>query len=137
MAERAKYAEAFTESSRLVARELGSFKWSIAYQSRSGNPREPWLGPDVGAVMEGIRANGSRYVLVVPIGFLCDNVEVLYDLDIEARDMAGRVGLAYLRAQTVMEHPSFVKMMAALIKIGTDTYFSCKEEHKAMTRQEK
>ena len=116
MAHQCRYAEEIEISSREVARRLGHDRWSVAYQSRSGNPREPWLSPDVGSVIRGLPAQGVRRVAVVPIGFLCENVEVLYDLDIEARQEAECTGIDFLRVSTVRDHPKFVEMFAELIQ---------------------
>ena len=116
MAQRCRYAEEIESSSRALARRLGHEAWSVAYQSRSGDPREPWLGPDIAPVLRDLKGRGSRRVIVVPIGFLCENVEVLYDLDIEARQEAERVGLGFSRASTVLDQPTFVEMFVQLIQ---------------------
>lgn len=115
MAERSRYAQEVRESSELVARELGHTRWEIAYQSRSGQPGQPWLEPDVVSALRQVKAGGAQDVLVVPIGFLSDHTEVLYDLDVEAREEAERLGLRYHRASTVMAHPKFVNMFTNLI----------------------
>lgn len=130
----ARYQEGFRQSSALVASELGVDRWSIAYQSRSGNPSQlpragagrgdqaaigrlarPWCEPDVVSVIRQLASKGEKRVALVPVGFLCDNVEVLYDLDIEAREEAEKAGLQYLRARTVTDHPKFVSMLKTLI----------------------
>ena len=116
MAARSRYAEEFETSSRLVAQRLGHAAWSLAYQSRSGDPRQPWLEPDVGAALQRLRASGVLRVIVVPIGFLFDHTEVLYDLDIEASDQARRLGLEFRRASTVTDHPAFVETLAQMIR---------------------
>lgn len=99
----------------LVAEQLGVSQHRLAYQSRSGNPRDAWLEPDIGAVVREEAARGTRELLVVPIGFVCDHVEVLYDLDIEARRIAAEAGIGFTRAATVNDHPSFIRMLAALV----------------------
>lgn len=116
MAERSKYAEEFNTTSRLVAHALNHPRWSVAYQSRSGRPDQPWLEPDVNSVILKLAAEGAKTVLLVPVGFLCDNAEVLYDLDLEAKAVAEKAGIRYLRASTVMDHPEFSGMLAALIR---------------------
>ena len=116
MAKKCRYAEEVEISSSLVARELNRSQWSVAWQSRSGSPREPWLGPDVCSVIRELKEKGKRVVALVPIGFLCDNAEVLYDLDVEARREAEKIGIKYLRASTVTDHPKFVAMFTELIK---------------------
>lgn len=115
MAQRCAYVEEIRASSAAVAKALGRAHWSLGYQSRSGSPKQPWLEPDVESVLRRLQEEGVRDVVVVPIGFLCDNVEVLFDLDIEAKAEADRLGVRYARASTVMDHPAFVEMLAALI----------------------
>jgi ferrochelatase len=111
MAGRVAYAEQFSESARLVARQLGYQNWTLAYQSRSGNPSEPWLEPDVRDV---VRAAAGTSVVIVPIGFTCDHVEVLYDLDIELAQVAREAGVTMVRAGTVGNHPKFLEMLASI-----------------------
>jgi len=89
---------------------------AIAYQSRSGSPRQPWLEPDIADALRHLAADGERHVVVVPIGFVCDHVEVLYDLDVEARRVATGVGLELHRAAAVNDHPEFVAMLADLVR---------------------
>ncbi len=115
MAQKSRYAEEFVEGARRVAEKLGHKKWRIAYQSRSGSPRQPWLEPDVCSVIAKLPDEGIKTAVLVPIGFLCDNAEVLYDLDIEAKKACEEAGINYLRALTVMDHPDFVAMLARLI----------------------
>ena len=116
MAEASPYVADFTTASRAVAQRLGHGRWLLAYQSRSGSPREPWLGPDVGEVLERLAAGGARHVVVAPIGFVCDHVEVLYDLDVEARAIAEARGLTMHRATAVNDHPAFIAMLADLVR---------------------
>jgi ferrochelatase len=116
MANGSPYAAEVAESARLVAERLGHARWSVAYQSRSGNPREPWLEPDIGAALGAIGAAGATDVVVAPIGFACDNLEVLYDLDVEARAIAAQAGLHFVRARTVGDHPTFIRMLAAVVR---------------------
>jgi protoporphyrin/coproporphyrin ferrochelatase len=106
---RSGYVEQLERSAQLVAHALGRPTWTIAFQSRSGSPREPWLEPDLGSVVRGM---AGGFAVVIPIGFLCDHVEVLYDLDIEAARIAREVGLTMERAATVGDHPKFVQMIA-------------------------
>ncbi len=101
---------------RAVVRRLGHTRWSIAYQSRSGSPRQPWLEPDVGDALRRLAADGEHHAVVVPIGFVCDHVEVLYDLDVEARRVAAGAGLELHRAAAVNDHPEFVAMLADLVR---------------------
>jgi len=113
MAARAPYVDQLKESAALVAAAVGKSNWRIAYQSRSGSPREPWLEPDINEVLRGL---GGSAAVLVPIGFLCDHVEVLYDLDIEAAQIARAAGVATVRAATVSDHPSFIEMLASLAR---------------------
>jgi ferrochelatase len=116
MAAASPYVEQITDSSRLVAERLGHTRWSVAYQSRSGSPREPWLGPDINQVVAGLAAEGCRDVVVTPIGFVCDHVEVLYDLDIETRQIAEQAGINFVRAATVSDHPAFIRALADMVQ---------------------
>lgn len=118
MAERGSYAAQVEASARLVAARLGRRGWRIAYQSRSGDPREPWLEPDVNDALRDLAARRAHAAVVVPVGFVSDHIEVLYDLDTEARKTAADLGLAYYRAETVMDHPAFIGMLADLVAAG-------------------
>ena len=118
MADGSPYAAQFREASRRVARSLGRTRWTLAYQSRSGNPRDPWLEPDVGDVIEELAGAGEKALIVVPIGFVCDHVEVLYDLDVDARQRARELGMDFYRAPAVNDHPLFIDMLAELASTG-------------------
>jgi ferrochelatase len=113
MAANSPYVDQLTDSARLVADRIGHRSWSLAFQSRSGNPREPWLEPDIN---DALRKAGKRAAVVVPIGFICDHVEVLYDLDVEAAATARHAGIHMERALTVNDHPKFIQMMADVIR---------------------
>jgi len=116
MAEASPYVSDLTAAARAVARRLGHARWSVAYQSRSGSPRETWLEPDITAALRRLAADRERHVVVVPIGFVCDHVEVLYDLDVEARRVAEAVGIGFHRAAAVNDHPEFIAMLADLAR---------------------
>ncbi len=116
MAEASPYVADFTAAARAISARLGHDRWSVAYQSRSGRPEDRWLEPDVAAVVAGSAAQGGRHVVVAPIGFVCDHVEVLYDLDVEARAGAEARGVTLHRAATVSDHPAFVAMLADLVR---------------------
>jgi ferrochelatase len=118
MAQRSHYAAEVEASARLVAARIGHTRWRVAYQSRSGDPREPWLEPDVNAVLRDLAGERVPAAVMVPIGFVSDHVEVLYDLDTEARKTAGDLGIAYHRAGTVLDHPAFIGMLADLVTAG-------------------
>jgi len=116
MADVSPYVADFTSAAAAVARRLAHPRWLLAYQSRSGGPREPWLEPDVGETVRDLAKAGERQVVFVPIGFVVDHVEVLYDLDTEARAIATQQGLAYHRAAAVNDHPEFIAMLADLVQ---------------------
>jgi ferrochelatase len=107
------YTNQIRESAAAVASRLGRESWTLAFQSRSGAPRDPWLEPDIGAA---IRKLDRRPAVVMPIGFLCDHVEVLYDLDVEAAKVARECGVKMIRAGTVADHPAFIDMMAEIVR---------------------
>jgi len=110
------YGQQVEEGARLVAEQLGHTLWSVAYQSRSGDPRTPWLEPDIGVVLQRLAAKRVCDVVVSPIGFVSEHLEVLYDLDIEARRSAAQYGLNMLRAGTVNDHPLFIRMIAEVVQ---------------------
>jgi ferrochelatase len=112
MAESSPYVEQLTTTARLIADKLKHDTWRLVYQSRSGRPQDPWLEPDICDVIREIAKEGIRYAIVQPIGFLCDHVEVLFDLGIEARETAYEVGIKLLRANTVNDDPKFIAAMA-------------------------
>jgi len=116
MAEKSSYVEQFTESSRLVAEKLGHHNWITAYQSRSGSPREPWLEPDICSVIGELGKEGTENVIVQAIGFLCDHVEVLFDIGIEAKEAAEQAGVNLYRARTVNDDDKFIRALEDIIK---------------------
>jgi ferrochelatase len=119
MAAGAPYAAQLDAAARAVAGRLGQARWSVAYQSRSGSPRESWLGPDIRDELRALSRAGVRDVVVVPIGFVCDHVEVLYDLDVEAREVAESLGVAFHRAAALNDHPLFIAMLADLVRAAS------------------
>jgi protoporphyrin/coproporphyrin ferrochelatase len=116
MAQTSRYVVETAESAAGVAAILGVENWSVAYQSRSGDGRTPWLEPDINDVIRDAASQGVKELVVSPIGFLCDHVEVLYDLDVEARETAAEVGITFHRVGTVGDHPAFIEMLAQLIQ---------------------
>jgi protoporphyrin/coproporphyrin ferrochelatase len=114
MAETSPYVRQLHESCSLVARELGRERWELAYQSRSGPPTQPWLEPDIAAVLRRYQGSGKP-VIVSPIGFISDHMEVLYDLDTEANALADELGVEMLRAGTPGVHPLFISMIRDLV----------------------
>ena len=115
MADESPYVAELTASCEGVAALLGARDWELCWQSRSGDPRTPWLEPDVNDVLRRRAASGTGEIAVQAIGFLCDHVEVLYDLDVEARATAQELGMTLHRAACVNDHPEFVTMVAELI----------------------
>ena len=115
MSARYPYRAQFEETARLVAERLGRSEYRTAYQSRSGRPEDPWLGPDICDYLREARTQGLEAAVLSPIGFLCDHVEVLYDLDIEAAGVCQSIGLPMARAQAVNAHPRFLDMMADVV----------------------
>jgi protoporphyrin/coproporphyrin ferrochelatase len=115
MAEASRYREQLEISSRLVAAEAGVRDWALVYQSRSGRPGDPWLEPDVCDYLRQARASGLEAAVLCPIGFVCDHIEVLYDLDHEAADVCAEIGLPMTRAEAVNDDPRFLDMMADVV----------------------
>lgn len=115
MAAGSPYVDQLNEGCRLVAARIHHEQWTLAYQSRSGSPRDPWLEPDICDVIRDLAAKGVREIVVAPIGFVCDHAEVLYDLDIEARQVAEALGMRFSRAATVNDHPAFIRMLADIV----------------------
>jgi ferrochelatase len=115
MAVNCDYASQLAHTSALIAREVQVAKWHLVYQSRSGSPTQPWLGPDVCEHLRMLRAEGVTEVVIAPIGFVSDHMEVVYDLDVEARRVADEIGMKMVRAQTAGTHPAFVKMIRELV----------------------
>ena len=109
------YAEQVDRSAAFVAAKIDHANWQRAYQSRSGRPQDPWLEPDVNDILRDLGARGVKHVVVVPIGFVSDNVEVLYDLDTEAMETAKQAGITLLRAKTVGDDQVFVNALADLV----------------------
>jgi len=118
MAAGSPYAAQLETVARAIATALGRSAWSVAYQSRSGSPRDPWLEPDVADVIRALARAGARDVVIVPVGFVCDHVEVLYDLDVEAKGIAVACGVGFHRAAAVNDHPAFIAMLADLVRRG-------------------
>jgi len=115
MAATSRYVEQVRGASRLVAERVG-LSWTLVYQSRSGPPSQPWLEPDICDYLREVAENRTVQNLVVaPIGFLSDHMEVIYDLDVQAQEVARELGLKMVRAATVGVHPRFIRMIRELI----------------------
>jgi ferrochelatase len=133
MATGSRYEEQLREACRLVAERVDHVNWRLAYQSRSGPPQQRWLEPDIGEVARELAAvaeNGTQAdvsgqrgdLVVVPIGFLSDHMEVVYDLDYELRAKCDALGVNLFRAKTVGTHPRFVRMICELIAERTSAH---------------
>jgi ferrochelatase len=114
MAGAAKYQDQLRRSAEAVAAQVG-LDWAVVYQSRSGRPSDPWLEPDVCDYLRREHAAGLRAAVLCPIGFVCDHIEVLYDLDREAADVCKEIGLPMTRAEAVNDDPRFLDMMADVV----------------------
>ncbi|MBZ5672921.1 MAG: ferrochelatase [Acidobacteriia bacterium] len=112
MAESSPYVRELESACAAVAQGVGRNDWKLAYQSRSGPPTQPWLEPDIGDYLREIRSD----VVIVPIGFLSDHMEVLYDLDTEARAVCQELGVKMVRAGTAGTHPAMIEMIAEMVE---------------------
>jgi protoporphyrin/coproporphyrin ferrochelatase len=117
MAQSSPYEQQLREAARQVNQKLGLAEPDLAFQSRSGPPSQPWLGPDIG---DYIRATEAKRLIVVPIGFLSDHMEVIYDLDLEAAALAKERGIEFGRAGTVGTHPLFVAGLVDLVRVAME-----------------
>jgi ferrochelatase len=128
MADNCRYEAQLHEACRLVAEGLSNslslweragvrVHWHLAYQSRSGPPQQPWLEPDIGDFLRCMQQDATemRDVIIIPIGFISDHLEVVYDLDTEARQLCEELGINMIRAATVGTHPRFISMIRELI----------------------
>jgi protoporphyrin/coproporphyrin ferrochelatase len=115
MAQGCRYESQLREACRLVAEAVGCSNWQLVYQSRSGPPSQRWLEPDIRDWLRSANGAGATDVAIVPIGFISDHVEVIYDLDMEARATCEEIGINMVRAATVGTHPRFIRMIRELI----------------------
>jgi ferrochelatase len=116
MAGACDYEIQLRDAAALVAERVDDGRpWVLAFQSRSGPPTQTWLEPDVGDLLDQVALTGTRAVVVVPVGFVSDHMEVVYDLDVVARARAEAAGLAMARAPTVGNDPAFVEMIRELV----------------------
>ncbi len=119
MARTSPYVEQLQEACRLVSQAVGR-EGALVYQSRSGPPSQPWLEPDVCQHIRELHAGGVTDIVLVPIGFLSDHMEVVYDLDTEAAQLCRELGVNISRASTVGVHPAFVSMLREMIAERAD-----------------
>jgi protoporphyrin/coproporphyrin ferrochelatase len=120
MASTCRYEEQLRETGGLVAQRLGFAEWDLVWQSRSGPPSVAWLAPDICDHLRSLRMRGVGDVVIAPIGFLSDHVEVLYDLDTEAAGVAAGLGMRLVRAETVGTHPAMVELIRQLVAERVD-----------------
>jgi ferrochelatase len=109
------YRDQLLETSRLIAVRAGLERWSFAFQSAS-QTGEPWLGPDILEELVDLRARGIRKVLVAPVGFVSDHLEILWDIDVEARERAADLGLELERIESLNDDPAFIHAVAELVR---------------------
>ena len=115
MARRSDYEVQLRDACALVAARVGSNPYRLAYQSRSGPPQMPWLEPDILDELDTLAAEGRSDVVVIPIGFISDHMEVLFDLDTEAAERAEELGMWMVRAETAGTHPAMVETIRQLV----------------------
>jgi ferrochelatase len=125
MAERYPYEAQLRASASLVATAAGRSDWTLVYQSRSGRPGDPWLEPDVCDYLRREAAAGLDAAVLCPLGFLCDHVEVLYDLDVEAAQVCAETGVTVARAEAVNTHPRFIDALADAVMDTCDRFENC------------
>ncbi len=120
MAQTSAYERQLRETGRLLAEAVQLENWDLVYQSRSGPPTQPWLEPDILDHLRNLHAEGVRNVLLAPIGFTSDHMEVLFDLDTEARELAAQLEMKVIRAGTAGTHPAFISAIRELIQERLD-----------------
>ncbi len=116
MADACRYREQLAASIAAVMGEIGPYDHALVYQSRTGRPEDPWLEPDVCDYLRAERQRGLEAVVLAPIGFVIDHIEVLYDLDVQAGNVCKELQLPLARAQTLNDAPAFIDMMADLVR---------------------
>ncbi len=109
------YDDELKENARVLADRLGEIDWTFAYQSAGASP-EPWLGPSLEDVVPKLAEEGYRGILVAPLGFVCDHVEILYDLDIEAKQIAETCGIRLERTESLNTTPAFIRAVADAVE---------------------
>ncbi|MGQ0841739.1 ferrochelatase [Actinokineospora sp.] len=111
-----RYSRQVAEAARLVAAAVGVPEYDVVWQSRSGPPRIPWLAPDIADHLDSLHADGVRAVVVCPVGFVSDHLEVVWDLDTEAAAKAAELGMAFARAGTPGADPRFAELVVDLVR---------------------
>jgi ferrochelatase len=110
-----RYADEVAATARAVAERAGIARFEYAYQSAGRTP-EPWIGPDLGAVIGQLAAAGVRSILVVPIGFVCDHTEILFDIDIQAARLAREAGTSLRRSESLNTSPTFIRALEDIVR---------------------
>jgi ferrochelatase len=114
MADASQYQQQLQVSCAAIAAQV-QMPWDLVYQSRSGRPEDPWLEPALSDHLRRVRAKGLKAVVVCPVGFVCDHIEVVFDLDREMVELCESIGLTMVRAETVNDDPLFVEMMTDVV----------------------
>jgi len=122
MATDSRYHDQLLESARLIASRLGLTDWTLVFQSRSGRPQDPWLEPDICDYLRAEGRGGLDAVVICPLGFVADHVEVLYDLDHEAAAVCAEIGITMRRAAAVNDDPQFLDLMAGMVRATVERY---------------
>ena len=117
-----RYRMQLNESARRIAARTGFSDWALVFQSRSGRPQDPWLEPDICDYLRAEHAQGLRALVICPVGFVADHVEVLYDLDHEAAETCRELGIEVRRALTVNDDPLFLELMADVVRATVSRY---------------
>jgi ferrochelatase len=133
MAKESTYVQELQETAALVSAQHGKKEWRLAYSSRSGRPEDPWLEPDVCDVIREEATRGTRQILFVPIGFVADHVEILFDLDVEAQEAAKEAGVSLVRTKTVGDHPLFIQMIIDVVRKRMESGESAEQRASAAT----
>lgn len=115
MADNCMYEVQLADTCQIIAEALNLKQWKLVYQSRSGSPSIPWLEPDILDHMRDLHQQGTTDLVIAPVGFISDHMEVMFDLDVEALELAGELGMTMIRAASVGTHPQFVRMIYDLI----------------------
>ncbi len=116
MSDNCRYVEQLKSAAGLISQQVGAPTWELVFQSRSGPPTQPWLEPDVCDRIEELNSQGVSQIAVVPLGFISDHMEVLYDLDTEAAELCDKLSVQMVRVPTVGVHPDFVSMIVDLFE---------------------
>ncbi|MBP7933643.1 MAG: ferrochelatase [Phycisphaerae bacterium] len=122
MADECRYVDQIRTSCQQVVDQLECKDWVLVFQSRSGRPEEPWLGPDVAEYLRAEQQRGLSAAVLIPIGFTTDHVEVIYELDHRMVEIGREISVAVTRAQTVNDHPLFIDMMADVVRRTWNRY---------------